>query len=98
MNMEKELAGGVLTVRMEGKLDQNTAPQAEKELKAEVKSAKKLVLDLKRLEYLSSAGLRLILKLDKAMKKKDGLAVRNVNSGVMEVLAFTGFTDILRIE
>jgi anti-sigma B factor antagonist len=98
MNMEKELSGGVLTVRMEGKLDQNTAPQAEKELKAEVKSAKKLVLDLKRLEYLSSAGLRLILKLDKAMKKKDGLTVRNVNSGVMEVFAFTGFTDILQIE
>ena len=98
MNMEKELAGGVLTVRMEGKLDQISAPQAEKELKAEVKSAKKLVLDLKRLEYLSSAGLRLILKLDKAMKKKEGLTVRNVNSGVMEVFAFTGFTDILRIE
>ena len=98
MDMKKETENGVLTVYLEGKLDTGTAPQAEKDLEADVAQARQLVLDFKALKYLSSAGLRLILKLHKTMSEKDGMSVRNVNEGVMEIFDMTGFTSILEIE
>lgn len=98
MNLEKAMTDGVLTVNLEGKLDTGTAPQAEKELEADVLSAQKVVLDMKSLKYLSSAGLRLILKIYKNMKGKDGLIVKNVNENIMEIFELTGFMDILQIE
>ena len=98
MNMEKTTENGVLTVYLKGKLDTSTAPQTEKDLEADVEAARQLVLDMKDLKYLSSAGLRLILKLHKKMGEKDGMTVRNVNDGIMEIFDMTGFTSILLIE
>ena len=98
MNITKTTENGVLTVYLEGKLDTGTAPQAEKELEGDVAAASRLVLDMTELKYLSSAGLRLILRFHKTMKEKDGMVVRNVNEGIMDVFEMTGFTDILQIE
>ena len=98
MDMRKETENGVLTVYLEGKLDPGTAPQAEKDLEADVAQARQLVLDFKSLKYLSSAGLRLILRLHKKMSEKEGLTIRNVNEGIMEIFDMTGFTSILQIE
>ncbi len=98
MNMERVLENGVLTVSLKGKLDTGTAPQTEKDLAADVAQARQLVLDMKELRYLSSAGLRMILKLHKTMQAKEGMTVRNVNEDIMEIFDMTGFTSILRIE
>ena len=98
MFTEKTNENGILTVYMKGRLDTATAPQAESELEADVAAAKELILDMKELRYVSSAGLRLLLKLHKAMSKKDGMRLRNVNESIREILDLTGFTDILHIE
>ena len=98
MNITKKLENGVLTVEMEGRLDTGTAPQAEKELEADVAAAQQLVIDMSALQYVSSAGLRLILKLHKTMKEKGGMVVKNVNESIMEIFDMTGFTSILAIE
>ena len=97
MNITKTMENGVLTVAMEGKLDTGTAPQAEKTLENDVAAAQELVLDMQDLKYLSSAGLRLILKLHKTMSKKGGMTVKNVNDDIMEIFDVTGFADILTI-
>ena len=98
MNITKKLENDVLTVEMEGRLDTGTAPQAEKELEADVAAAEQLVIDMSALQYVSSAGLRLILKLHKTMKEKGGMVVKNVNESIMEIFDMTGFTSILAIE
>lgn len=96
MNIEKELVGTNLSVKVSGRLDTMTAPELEKELKACYDSITKLVLDFKELEYISSAGLRVVLGAHKAMNGK--MVVKNVNEIVMEVFEVTGFADILTIE
>ncbi len=88
----------MLTVFLEGKPDTGAGPQAEKELEADVADALQLVLDMNALKYFSSAGFRMILKLRKTMKEKDGMVSRNVNESIMEVSDLTGFSDILNIE
>lgn len=98
MEIKKETENGVLTVYLAGKLDTGTAPQAEKDLEEDVAAARRLVLDCTALQYLSSAGLRLILRLHKTMQKKDGMTVRCVSDSIMEILDMTGFTTILQIE
>ena len=98
MFTEKTTENGILTDYMKGRLDTATAPQAESELEADVAAAKELILDMKELRYVSSAGLRLLLKLHKARSKKDGMRLRGVNESIMEILDLTGFTDILHIE
>lgn len=98
MKITKETENGVMTVFLKGKLDTGTSPQAESEIFADLDSADKLILDMKELAYLSSAGLRLLLKLQKTMKEKDGMTVRNVNSDIEEIFDMTGFTSILDIE
>ena len=98
MIREKTIESSVLIVHLAGRLDSVTTPQVEKELKTDVASVRALVLDFKDLEYVSSAGLRMILKLHKKMKKKDGMTIKNVNKSIMEVFALTKFAEILRIE
>ena len=97
MNINKEMQDGVLTVYLEGKLDTVTTPQAEKELEEDVDAASQLVLDMKTLKYLSSAGLRMILKLHKKMNEKDGMTIKNVNESIMEIFDMTGLTSIFKI-
>ena len=86
------------TVALEGRLDTTTAPQLEAELSAIPESMETLVLDMSALEYLSSAGLRVILAAHKRMSRRGGLIVRHVNETIREIFDVTGFTDILTIE
>lgn len=84
-----------LTLSLEGRLDTLTAPQLENENIAD--SVNTLTLNLAKLEYISSAGLRVVLTLHKKMSAKGGLTVSNVNEAVLDVFNATGFTDILNI-
>lgn len=98
MNITKTLENGILTVLLDGKLDTGTTPQVQAELEADVKSADSLIIDMKDLNYISSSGLRLLLSLHKMMTAKGGMIIKNINETNMEILEFTGFSDILNIE
>ena len=98
MTISKTQNGSVLEVALEGRLDTMTAPELETELKGSMDSAESLVLDLSKLEYISSAGLRVLLSAHKTMSGKGGMKVTNVNEIVREVFEVTGFCDILNIE
>ena len=98
MTIQKDLNGSALHVALEGRLDTTTAPQLEAELKASMDGITELDLDFEKLEYLSSAGLRVLLAAQKVMNKQGKMVVRNVNEDVMEVFDITGFIDILTIE
>lgn len=98
MTIEKKANGSKLILAVEGRLDTTTAPQLEGEIKASLAGVTELVLDFAGLEYLSSAGLRVILGAQKAMNRQGGMVVRNVNDTIMEIFDITGFSDILTIE
>ncbi|MBE6596324.1 MAG: STAS domain-containing protein [Ruminococcaceae bacterium] len=98
MNIEKITNETELTLRIEGRLDTTTAPQLEAELKRSIEGVEYLVFDFLNLEYLSSAGLRVILAAQKVMNKQGRMTVRNVNDTIMEIFEVTGFSDILTIE
>lgn len=99
MQINKNLGGATLTLDIEGRIDTTTAPTLEGELKRSVTSdVKNLVLDFAKVEYISSAGLRVLLAAQKVMKKQGSMVVRNVNEAIMEVFEVTGFADILTIE
>ena len=98
MTITKKTDGTALEIALEGRLDTMTAPELEAELKESMDGADSLVLDFSKLEYISSAGLRVLLSAHKAMSGKDGMKVTNVNEIVQEVFEVTGFADILTIE
>ena len=98
MNIEKITNETELTLKVEGRLDTTTAPQLEAELKRSIEGVEYLVFDFLNLEYLSSAGLRVILAAQKVMNKQGRMTVRNVNDTIMEIFEVTGFSDILTIE
>ena len=98
MKITKTLNGTNLNIALEGRLDTTTAPELEKELKESMDGADALTLDFGKLDYISSAGLRVLLSAHKAMMKKSGMKVVNVNEIVNEVFEVTGFADILTIE
>ena len=98
MIITKEMNGTALEIAVEGRLDTTTAPELEKDLKESMEGAESLVIDLEKLEYISSAGLRVLLSAHKAMAGKGGMKVTHVNEVVGEVFDVTGFTDILNIE
>ena len=97
MNIVKTSEGAKLTLALEGRLDTNTAPQLEAELKASLSGVTELDLDFSGLEYISSAGLRVLLAAQKAMSKQGKMTIRHVNETIMEVFEITGFVDILSI-
>ena len=97
MTIEKNLNGSSLTIAPEGRLDTTTAPDLEWALKDSLDSATELTLDFGKLDYISSAGLRVLLSAHKIMAKKGGMKVTNVNEIVQEVFEVTGFSDILTI-
>ncbi len=90
--------GENLTIALVGRLDTATAPQLESELKQSLDGVKNLVLDLGKLEYMSSAGLRLLLSSQKQMSKQGTMKVIHVNEVIMDIFEVTGFSDILTIE
>lgn len=85
-------------IELVGRLDTTTAPALEKTINNDCAETKNLVLDLKRLEYISSAGLRVLLATQKKMQKIGSMKLINVCEEVMEVFEMTGFADILTIE
>lgn len=87
-----------LTFLLEGRLDTMTAPQLEAEVKGSVEGVKELVFDFEGLEYVSSAGLRVLLASQKIMNRQGSMCIRHVNEVIMEVFEVTGFSDILTIQ
>lgn len=98
MTIEKTMNGTCLTLAVSGRLDTMTAPDLEAELNQSLSGAESLVLDFEKLDYISSAGLRVLLSAHKAMSSKGGMTVQHVNEVVREVFEVTGFSDILTIE
>ena len=98
MTIEKNLSGSALTLTLSGRLDTTTAPQLEAELKGNLDGVEHLVLDFAALDYLSSAGLRVLLAAQKLMNKQGEMVVRNVNETIAEIFDLTGFCDILTVE
>lgn len=98
MTITKKNENATLTVTLEGRLDTTTAPQLESELKTSLDHVNTLILDFAALEYISSAGLRVLLSTQKVMNRQGRMVVRGVNETVLEVFEVTGFTDILTIE
>lgn len=98
MTIEKTLDGSELTLSIIGRLDTTTAPRLEAELKQNIDGVEKLVFDFAALEYLSSAGLRVLLAAQKVMNKQGEMIVRNVNETIAEIFEVTGFSDFLTIE
>ena len=98
MNIQKTVTGTTLTVKVEGRLDTTTSPKLEEELRGSVNGMTGLVIDFEKLEYISSAGLRVLLAMQKIMNKQGEMRLINVSETVMEVFEITGFSDILTIE
>ena len=98
MTIEKKIENGNVTLTVAGRLDTTTAPELEKTLDSVLEGAKDLVFDMADLEYISSAGLRVILKAQKAMNAQGSMKLIGVNDSIMEVFDITGFLDILTIE
>ncbi len=98
MTITKEQNGSALEIALEGRLDTMTAPDLEAELKTCLSSVDALTLDCKKLDYISSAGLRVLLTAHKAMSYKGGMRLTHVNEIVQEVFDVTGFSDILTIK
>lgn len=86
------------TLALAGRLDTLTAPELEAEISAMFPTVQTLTLDMEKLDYISSAGLRVILKTQKALAQKAGLKLINVSDNVREVFEITGFSDFLTIE
>lgn len=98
LNINKTNNEGIVTVSLEGRLDTVTSPQLEDALKAELPGAKDLTFDMTKLEYISSAGLRVLLSAQKTMNAQGSMVVKNVSEEVNEIFEVTGFSDILTIE
>ena len=98
MTMEIKKNAAETTIQIIGRLDTITAPSLDKTINEDIGETKNLILDLKNLEYISSAGLRVLLSAQKKMQKIGSMKVVNVCEEVMEVFEMTGFADILVIE
>lgn len=98
MKINKTQNADKMLIELEGRLDTTTAPQLEAELKASLDGITDLVFDFAKLEYISSAGLRVLLSAQKVMMKQGQMKVIHVNETVMEIFEVTGFEDILTIE
>ena len=98
LDIKKTVNGNELVIVMTGRLDTLTAPQLEEELSASIDSAENLVFDFSELEYISSAGLRVLLSAQKNKNASGSMTVKNVSEEIREIFDVTGFSDILTIE
>ena len=98
MEISKKSQGSTLEVAVSGRLDTTTAPMLEAELKRSIDGVEELYFDFANLEYLSSAGLRVLLAAQKVMNKQGKMVIRNVNETISEVFEITGFSEILTVE
>ena len=98
MTITKNLSGTTLTVAVEGRLDTITAPELETTLKSSLDGVTELIIDIEKLDYISSAGLRVLLSAQKTMNAQGSMRVINVGESIMEIFEVTGFSDVLTIE
>jgi anti-sigma B factor antagonist len=98
LNIDKKVNDTTLNIALTGRLDTTTAPDLEKELKDSLDGMSAVIIDMSALEYISSAGLRVLLSAQKIMNKQGGMKLCHVNENIMEILEVTGFVDILTIE
>ena len=98
LNIVKNLENSTLSVALEGRLDTTTAPELDNSLKESIDDVKELIFDFAKLEYISSAGLRVLLSAQKKMNQQGSMKLINVSSEVNEIFEVTGFSDILTIE
>ncbi len=98
LNINKTVENGKAVIRPEGRLDTVTAPELESVIKETLPGLKELTLDFEGRDYISSAGLRVLLSAQKAMNAQGEMKLCNVNETVMEIFEVTGFSDILTIE
>ncbi len=98
LNILKNKDKDTLVLSLEGRLDTTTAPQLETEIKELIEGVSSLTLDMQNLDYISSAGLRVLLSAQKIMNTQGSMKVINVRETIMEIFEVTGFSDILTIE
>jgi anti-sigma B factor antagonist len=98
MTIDKTNDGAKSTLKITGRLDTATAPELEKAIATLEADVKELVLDFAELEYISSAGLRVVLAAQKKMKTQGSMVIMNANESVMEVFEITGFADIVKLQ
>lgn len=98
MNIVKTSDNDKLTIAVEGRLDTTTAPELEASIKESIEGVASLVMNFENLEYISSAGLRVLLSAQKIMNKQGSMVVTNVNDDINEIFDVTGFSDLLTIE
>ena len=98
MTIEKTVSGTEMTVALAGRLDTIAAPDLEQELKDSLDGLTGVTLDLEGLEYISSAGLRVLLSLQKVMNRQGSMKLLHVGKDIMDIFELTGFTEILTIE
>lgn len=98
LKITKQADGSTLTVKVEGRVDSNTAVELDRALNGALDGITKLILDFERLEYISTAGLRALLIAQKTMNQQGTILIRNVSAAVKEIFEVTGFTDMLTIE
>ena len=98
LNIEKTIENGKAEYKLEGRLDTVTAPDLEQDISGSLEGVTELVLDFEKLEYISSAGLRVLLATQKTMKKQGEMQLIHVNEIIMEIFEVTGFSEILTIE
>ncbi len=97
MTISKKLEGTKLELLLEGRLDTTTSPMLEAELKESMEGITELIFNFEKLDYISSAGLRILLAAQKIMNKQGSMVVKNVNNVISEVFEVTGFSDILTV-
>lgn len=97
MKIDKEVNGSELSIKLEGRLDTNTSPELEKEL-GDLNNINSIIFDFKNIEYISSAGLRVLLSCQKKMNTQGTMVIKNINDMIKSVFDMTGFSDILTIE
>lgn len=98
MEIRKKLDGKTLTIALEGDLDTITSMQLEGQLRVDVSGIEELIIDMEKLSYITSAGLRVLQSTQRVMKKQGKMIIRNVNPEIMEVFEITGFDRFLNIE
>ena len=98
MIIKKKNEGDALTIAVEGRLETTTAPELEAAVKDSIEGVKSLTFDFEKVDYISSAGLRVLLNAQKIMNRQGEMKVRNINEIVAEIFEVTGFSDILTIE
>lgn len=98
LEINSQKLDSTLIMGVEGRIDTTTSPQFEEAIKSSIEGISALVLDFAKVEYISSAGLRVLLSTQKAMAKQGGMSLRNVSDEINEIFEVTGFSDILTIE